>query len=166
MNLYKIANEYQDILAKTFDEETGEINENAVALLESAQHDLKSKGVAVASYIKNLEAERNAITEAKKQMAEREARLEKRAQYMTDYLRSNMERCGMTEISCPYFVVKLKKNPVSVMVDNEALLPPEYIRTKEVVTQSVDKVKIKEELLAGVIIPGAMLKQNLRLEIR
>jgi uncharacterized protein (DUF169 family) len=77
-----------------------------------------------------------------------------------------MERCGINEISCPYFVIKLKKNPVSVDVFNKLQIPEQYIKTKQTIEHSVDKVKIKEDILAGVEIPGATLKQNVRLEIR
>jgi outer membrane murein-binding lipoprotein Lpp len=166
MSLYNIANEYQDILAQTFDPETGEINETALAKLDEVKTDIREKGIAVASFIKNIEAERNAIEDAKKSMAEREARLDKRANYLTSYLKSNMERCGITEISCAFFDVKIKKNPVSVDVYDEASLPENYIKKKIVITHSVDKMKIKEEILAGVVIPGAALRQNTRLEIR
>lgn len=164
MNLYSIANQYQEILYKTFDEETGEVNENAIALLEIVKDNINDKGIAIASYIKNLDAEREAIEKAKKAMAEREARLNNRVTYLTSYLQSNMERCSISEISCPYFVVKLKKCPISVDVSNENEIPDNYKKVKSVV--SVDKVKIKEEILAGVIVPGATLKQNMRLEIR
>lgn len=164
MNLYSIANQYQEILDKTFDDETGEVNENAIALLEIVKDNIKDKGIAIASFIKNIDAEREAIEKAKKAMAEREARLDRRVSYLTSYLQSNMERCGIHEISCPYFVVKLKKCPISVDISNENEIPDDYKKVKSVV--SVDKMKIKEEILAGVIIPGATLKQNMRLEIR
>ena len=164
MKLYEIANEYQNILEQTFDPETGEINEQAMARLDEVKTDIKEKGIAVASYIKNLDAERKAIEEAKKAMAEREARLNNRVTYLTNYLQSNMERCGIKEISCPYFVIKLRNNPVSVDDFAPDQIPDEY---KRIVTEvKVDKKKIKEELLAGVVIPGATLRQNQRLEIR
>ncbi len=166
MNLYQIANEYQTILDQTFDHETGEINENALAKLDEVKADVKEKGIAIASFIKNIDAERKAIEEAKKSMAEREARLNSRVTYLTSYLQSNMQRCGISEISCPYFVVKLKKCPVSVDILDENFIPKEYLKTKETITVSVDKLKIKEELSQGVIIPGVALKQNVRLEIR
>lgn len=164
MNLYEIANQYQEILSKTFDDETGEVNENAIALLEIAKDSMNEKGIAIASFIKNIEAERNAIEEAKKAMAERESRLDKRVDYLTNYLQSNMERCGITEIKSPYFGIKLKKCPLSVDVQDENIIPNDYKKVKEIV--SIDKLKIKEEILAGVVIPGASLKQNNRLEIR
>lgn len=164
MNLYKIANEYQEILSKTFDEETGEINENAVALLEIVKDSMNEKGIAVASYIKNIQAEKKAIAEAKEEMALRESRLNKRIDYLTQYLQSNMERCGINEIKSPWFVIKLKKCPLSVNVINENLITNNYKNTKEITT--IDKLKIKVDLLAGAIIPGVELHQNNRLEIR
>lgn len=164
MNLYKIANEYQEVLNKTFDEETGEVNEAALALLDAVEKNIKEKGIAVASYIKNLEAEKNAIETAKKEMGERERRLANRLASLSDYLHSNMERCGINEISSPYFVIKLKKNPVSVDDYDRDLIPDEYKRVvKEI---KIDKLQIKKDLQAGVEIPGATLKQSTRLEIR
>lgn len=164
MNLFKITSEYQQILDQTFDHETGEVIETALVQLALAENNVKEKAIAVASYIKNIDAERNAIAEAKKAMAEREIRFNKQIDYLTEYLRSNMEACEITEISCPYFDIKIKKNPVSVDVQDEALIPSEYKKVKEVI--SIDKVKIKEEILSGVIVPGAVLKQNTRLDIK
>jgi hypothetical protein len=164
MNLYKIAQDYENILANTFDPETGEINENAIALLEIAKSTVEEKSIAVASYIKNLDAERKAIEDAKKSMAEREKSLERRVEWLTNYLQSNMERCGISEIKSPYFGIKLRKCPISVDVQDEKIIPNDYKKTKEIV--SIDKLKIKEEILAGVVVPGATLKQNNRLEIK
>jgi len=164
MNLYTIANQYQEILDKTFDPETGEVNENAIALLEIVKDNMQEKGVAIASFIKNIEAERDAIEQAKKAMAEREARLDRRVNYLTQYLQTNMERCGINEIKCAYFAIKLKKCPVSVDIFDENSLPEEHKKVKSVI--SVDKMKIKEEILSGVVVPGATVKQNMRLEIR
>lgn len=166
MNLYSIANEYQALLSQTFDPETGEVNEEAMTALDSVKDDIKDKGVAIASYIKNLEAERNAIEQAKKAMAEREARLDKRSAYLAEYLKTNMERCGISVISSPYFEIKIKKNPVSVHIYDEAALPSEYVREKVVTTKSPDKALIKEALQAGVELQCATLRQTTRLEIR
>lgn len=166
MNLYAIANEYQALLSQTFDPETGEVNEGAMIALDTIKDDIKDKGIAIASYIKNLEAERKAIEEAKKAMAEREARLDRRADYLAEYLKSNMERCGISVISSPYFEVKIKKNPVSVHIFDESALPSEYVREKVVTTRSPDKALIKEALQAGVELQCATLKQTTRLEIR
>jgi hypothetical protein len=164
MKLYEIANEYEFLLNQTFDVETGELNEQALIKLDQIVGDIKNKGIAVASYIKNIDAERKAIEEAKKCMAEREAKLNNRVNYLTSYLQQNMERCGLNEISCPYFSVRLKKCPLSVDVSNEELIPDDCKRKKEVT--SIDKIKIRDKILQGISIPGATIRQNNRLEIK
>ena len=164
MNLFEISNEYQAVLSETFDHETGEVNETSLAKLDELTEKIEDKGVAVASFIKNLDAERKAVEDAKKAMAEREKSLERRAEWLTNYLQTNMERCGINEIKSPYFIVKIKKCPLSVDIQDEKLLPNDYKKVKEITT--IDKLKIKDELLCGVIIPGARLKQNNRLEIK
>lgn len=164
MKLYQIADQYESILNEAINPETGEINETALMKLDDIKDDVKEKGIAVASFIKNMEAERNAIEAARKIMAEREARLDREMSWLDGYLKGNMERCGISEISSPYFVVKLKKCPVSVNVMDEDAIPDEYKKVKT--TTSIDKAMVKEGILAGIVIPGVELKQNVRLEIR
>lgn len=164
MNLYEISNEYQVVLEESFDPDTGEINSNAIEKLDDIKVSLEDKAISVASYIKNIEAEREAIEKAKKAMSDRESKLDKKSDYLTQYLQTNMERCGFSEIKSPFFVIKLKKCPVSTDIVDESMIPEEYKKMKEIVT--IDRCKLKEEMLAGVVIPGASLKQKTRLEIR
>jgi len=163
MKLYEIAKEYEEALNELYDDE-GNINETALVKLEQNEVTMEKKVIAVACYIKNMDAEREAIDNAKKAMADREKRFKKRIEELEGYLLFNMERRGITHVNCPYFGIKLKKCPPSVEISDESALPGEYLRTK---TETLpDKVKMKEEMLVGVIIPGASLKTNLRLEIR
>lgn len=163
MNLYQISNEYQEILEELYDDE-GNVNQTALVKLEQNEVAMEKKAIAIASFIKNLEAEREAIKQAKQDMAEREKRNKKREDELTGYLLSNMERRGVNKISCPYFQIKLKKCPPSVNIVDATLLPDEYKRIKTEV--SPDKLKMLAEMKVGVIIPGAALQQNLTLEIR
>lgn len=163
ISLYEINTEYQQLLDDLYDEE-GNVNEQALVKLESNNLAMEKKAIAIASYIKNMEAEKNAIDNAKKAMAEREKRYKKKIDELEGYLLINMQKRGITHVSCPYFDVRLKKCPVSVDVVDSSLLPKEYTRTKIEVLP--DKIKIKEEMLQGVIVPGAELKTNLRLDIR
>lgn len=163
MKLYEITNEYQEILDDLYDEE-GNVNEMALAKLEQNEVAMEKKAVAIASYIKNMDAERTAIDEAKKAMADREKRYKKRISDLEGYLMVNMQKRGITQVKCPYFEIKVKKCPLSV--DDDTLdmdvLPDEYKRFKV----EPDKSKILGEMKVGVIIPGASLKQNIKLEIR
>lgn len=163
MNLYQISNEYNVILSELYDDE-GVVNQSALAKLEQNDLAMEKKAIAIASFIKNMDAEREAIDAAKKAMAEREKRIKKRIDELEGYLLANMERRDIKQISCPYFEIKLKKCPPSVDITDASLLPPEFTRTKTEIFP--DKIKIKEEMLVGVIVPGATLKTNLRLDIR
>ena len=83
---------------------------------------------------------------------------------MKGYLQQNMEACGIKEISCPYFAVKLKKCPPSVHLTDEENIPDAYRKRKETVT--IDRVKIKQDIQAGVMIPGAELRQGNTIQIK
>lgn len=163
MNLYQISNEYSQILDELYDDE-GVVNEQALAKLEQNELAMEKKAIAIASYIKNMDAERAAIDTAKKAMADREKYYKKRIDELEGYLLSGMERRGINHIKCPYFDIKLKKCPPSVSIHDEKALPKEYTRTKTEILP--DKIKMKEEMMVGVLIPGASLTTNLRLEIK
>lgn len=163
MKLYEISQEYVEILDNLYDEE-GNVNQQALVRLEENKNAMEKKAIAVASFIKNMEAEKDAIEIAKKAMAEREKRYKTRIEDLKGYLQINMEKRGISKITCPYFEIKLKKCPVSVDIYDESQIPEEYKRVKT--ETAPDKIKIKEEMMVGVIIPGANLKQNMALEIR
>lgn len=163
MKLYEIADVYQIALQRSIDPETGEISEQALARLDAIGTDLQEKAKNVAAYIGNLEAEAAAIREAEKRMAERRKSLERQAERMREYLRTNMERTGISEITCPYFAIKLKKCPPSVEVLNASELPVQYFR--QVV--EVDKIAIAKALKEDRDVPGARLvTDRLRVEIK
>ena len=163
MKLYEITAEYASILHELY-EEDGTLNPQALAKLEDNEIAMEKKAIAIASFIKNMDAERHAIDEAKKAMTEREKRFKKRIDDLEDYLLVNMERRGINHISCAYFDIKVKKCPPSVDIYDEIALPDEYKRTKTEIV--ADKIKMKDEMIAGVVIPGANLKNKMRLEIR
>jgi hypothetical protein len=162
LRLYEIANEYQAAVNEL--DQNDDINQ-ALEKFSAIERSMEEKAIAVASFIKNLEAEKEAIEEAKKAMALREERIKKKMMSIQDYLQSNMERCGITEIkSSPYFAIKLKKCPPHVDIYNEDMVPDEYRRIKTEVV--IDKRKIQNDIRLGVCINGASLKQDVKLEIK
>ena len=163
MKLYEITNELQMVFNDVG--EDGEITSEMMENLDCLQQDFENKAVAVASYIKNLEAEEAAIAEAIKDMAARKSRLTKQVQGLTEYLQYNLQKLSINEIkSSPFFKIRLKQCPVSVDVFDEKQIPGEFIREK--VTTSVDKIMLKEVLSEGVEVPGATLQRKIKLEIK
>lgn len=166
MKLYELSHEYQQLLDDVFQlTDTGELDTVAVEQLNTLKDAIEVKAIAVSSYIANLRAEIHAVGEARKAMQDREKRLNNRIEYLEDYLLSNMENCGITEISSsPYFTIKIRKCPPSVSVIDPLLLPLAYISEK--ITTSPNKIKIANDIRAGKMVPGATLLSKNKIEIK
>ena len=163
MKLYEITNAYQNIFNQI--DETGEVNESFITQLETIQEDFEQKAILVASYIKNLEAEELAISNAIDEMKARKDGLSKKADSLSEYLQFNLQSLSINEIkSSPYFKIRLKKCPASLDVFDETLIPDEYMREK--VTITPDKMKIKEVLAEGIEVPGCSIQHKIKLEIK
>ena len=62
------------------------------------------------------------------------------------------------EVVTPAFTVKLKTNPPSVIINNQELIPDEYIRTK--IEQEPNKAMISAALKAGIAVGGCHLESK------
>lgn len=162
--LYELADNYEQLFDAMYDETTGEINETAISQIDTALQDVKEKGVMVAKYIQTIDGYKKSIDDECKRLADRKKRIEKKIDWLNWYLKKNMELCNIQEISCPFFTIKIKKNPVSVTVTDADQIPTDYINVKEVA--SIDKIKIKLALQDGYFVPGAELSQGYRLDIK
>ena len=161
--LYQIVAEYRDAADKLAD--SGLDAQTIADTLEGMGADVDEKAIAVASVIRNLEAERDAVRAAVIGMVERAKALDTRAERLRDYLRSNLDACEIKRISCPLFVIAIKANPPRVLIDDASLLPPSLLTTPEPPPPQPDKMAIKAALRAGPV-PGARLENSTRLEIR
>lgn len=144
-----------------------EINDQTFAdTLESLSGELEVKATNVAMFIRNLEANADAIKAAEKQMAERRKALEAKSNRMRQYLLDNMLRTGITKIDCPYFSLGIRKNPSAVEVLNQDMIPDEYFDIPEPPPPSLNKNRLKDDLKAGVVVEGAKLTQSSSLQIK
>lgn len=162
MKLYELTAKYNQLMDNLEDKETGEITENSLNKLNEVKASLEEKCIAVAYYLENLEAERKAIKEAKEKMVLREKRFKSQIESLKCYLLLNMERAFINKVRCPHFEINLHKNPASVDIFDDGIIPPEY---KKVVIEN-DIAKMRADLLNGVIIPGAKLIQNNSVKIK
>ncbi len=159
--LYEITSDYIDLDNKL--REQDEINEELMQQLDSVNDSMQNKVINIGALIKNMEAEAQSISSAVELMKTRQQRLNNKAQYLKDYLKYNMEVWQVNEVKSPYFDIKVKTNPPSVLVEKEELVPREYF--KENVTYILDKIKLSFALKNNEEIPGASLIRKTRLEI-
>lgn len=156
MHLYELTAEYREFQQLV---ESEEFDKKTIAdTLESIQGEIKDKGRNVAAFLQNLEADVEALKAAESRIAARRRTIENRAEWLKEYLRSNMERCGISKIECPEFVVTLGKPRDVCEIVNEDELPELYVKTK--VTKSPDKTLILKAMKDGYDVPGARIGKS------
>jgi len=156
LRLYEMADEYKFLLDNLVNEDTGEIDEAAMNRLNQLDRPIQDKCLNTVRAMKGLEAEYKAIEAERKAMQAREKTLKSQVDWIKGYLLANMEKSEIKEISCPQFVIKLRKNPQSVEIYDEDKIPEEYTQTKV----EISKEAIKLALAGGIEVPGARLVQK------
>lgn len=162
-SLYYIAQYYKESVNDALMQD--EISLEQVDALNKIEGDLEDKAIAISHYIRNFESESEMVKTAIKAMQERAKRLDNKVEFLKGYLKMNLLTCGMREIrKSPHFVIKVKTNPPSVIIDDEGLLEKKYFKIKEVAT--IDKTSISNDIKNGVEVKGAHIEQQTRLEIK
>lgn len=162
ISLYHIADRYQQALRELADMDLPA--ECVADTLEGIEGEIQEKSRNVAAFFQNLEAEARAMKEAEDRIRARRQAIENKVVRMKDYLKNNMEHCGITEISCPEFTVRVRQNPGRVVVDDEDKIPDEFVRIK--LTREIDKRALGDAIKGGLDTDAAHLVRGTRLEVR
>jgi hypothetical protein len=164
MALYQIADQYlqdmQMLQERDLDDQT------FADTLESLSGDLEVKAMNVAMFIRNLEANADAIKAAEKQMADRRKAIENKAERIKEYLLQNMVRTGITKIECPFFKITVRDNPESLVIESDKNIPMEYYKQPPPPEMVLDKMQLKKDLQMGVVVDGCKLESKKRVEIK
>lgn len=164
LTLYQIADQYIQDMQLLQDRDLDD--QTFADTLESLSGDLEVKAQNVAMFIRNLEASAEAIKQAELQMAERRKAIEKKHERIKEYLLENMVRTGIKTIDCPFFKISVRDNPESLIVDSGANIPPEYYKQPPAPPPVLDKVSLKKDIQAGLVIDGCKLERKQRIEIK
>ena len=157
MTLFEIDKAIQDFEFEV-DPETGEIlNPNALEELEMAR---EQKIENVGLYIKNLEAEKEAVKHEKDNFADREKKLGKKIESLKGYLTYALDG---QKFSTPKVAVSFRKSE-SVLVKDEYLIPDEYCEFT--VMRKPNKKNIKDALKKGKELMGVELVEKSNISIK
>lgn len=165
MSLWQINAEIENLLSTMVDEETGEIDEEAVAALEQLDLDRSEKIENIACYIKSLNAYAASLKAEKDALASRQKSAENKADRLKSYLQASLNgekyrsakadisyrtstKCVIDEEQCKQW---LENNNHSECVKYEA---------------SVRKDEVKKLLKDGINVQGAYLEQNTSMTIK
>lgn len=163
MTLFDLASEIREVADKLAD--MGIDDQTMADTLESISLPFEQKAANVAAMGKSLEAEADAIEEAAKAMIARAKAKRSRSEWLRGYLLSQMVRAGIAKIECPWFKLAVRDNPGAVVIDNEAQIPADYLRSVPA-RQEVDKALIRAALKDGYDVPGAHIEVTKRLDVK
>ena len=153
---FKVFDEKLELMTK--DGELIEVTPDEVkALIESKADACAEYADYLSSLLDQIEARIEAFQAMKKSTKGKLSRYKA-------YLNSAMDAAQIEEILGTTRKISLKKNPPSVEITDESLLPAKY---KTIVqTVSISKALISDDLKAGIEIPGAKLVQAKSIKIK
>ena len=160
-SLYTLADSYNSILELVTDESMDlGVLETALQEIEA---DINAKVYNGIGLIKSLEQYGAGMKAEEKRLAERRRIVENSVASIKAWYLSNLEQMGKDKIMTERGTMRIAKNPPALQFD-EVKLPPVYFT---VVPEhfEVNKEKIKEDLKAGIEIPGAYFTQGKSLRI-
>ena len=160
MKLYELTENYIN-LQNLLEDETIDQDLIETAMKEVGE-DIEEKAQNYAVIMKNLEAEAEALEKEEKRLAARKSSLRNRNKILKDNLENSMKAIGKTKFKTRLFSFNISKNPPSLDIADEELIPDKYI----VYTKSTAKKAMIDDLKQGVIIKGVKLKQTESLRIR
>lgn len=164
LSLYQLSANYLQALDFLTDPETDLPAEAVNDTLEALGGELEDKAINVAKFLRNMETTAEAIRQAEADMAKRRKTLENRVQWLRNYIKHNMELCGVSDIECPYFKLSVKTNPVAVNILDENAVPERF--KQQIVSWKIDKTAIRDAIKAGTEVPGTELVAGSRLAVK
>ena len=157
MNLYELSLAFQDVQNMDLDPEVMKDT------LDSIEDAIESKAENIAKLVRNLESDVSAYKEEEDRLKTKRQATENKVKWLKTYLEDNMKLTGKTKFKSGMFNFLIQKNPASVNITDEKIIPEEFLIQQP---PKVDKTSIKEILKRGIEVPGAELKQTEGLRIR
>ena len=162
--LYELVGQHRELARLA---ESDDIDEQTLRdTLEALEGDIQLKAQSCAAVVANLSAWAMTIDGAAQKLAERAARVHKRAEWLRAYLLANMQQAGISKIETAELVATIRKNPAAVQIMDGAKVPDRFMVTPEPPPPRPDKKALAAALKAGEQIDGITLVQSERLEIK
>jgi len=162
MNIYKIQAEYQLLVNELIDN-GGELTPELEISLQINKDNFHSKSENYAYITKQFDGEMDIIDNEIKRLQQAKKSREKTIQRLKDTIELAMLTFDVNKIETPLIKISFR-NSESVEVSDVNDLPNEFKTIK--LTESADKLKIKDALKSGVFISGCSIKSNRNLQIR
>ncbi|MER2153573.1 MAG: siphovirus Gp157 family protein [Solibacillus sp.] len=160
-NIYEITDKYKFIQQLI---EDGAPEEAFIEALNAIDGELAEKLENYASVMKNIESDIAGIKAEEGRLAERRKAMENSIKRMKENMQLAMDASGEKKLKGEKFTFTVQKNPPSLKVLDDAVIPPQYISVEEV--RNIDKKAILAELKNGAEISGVEIQQGESIRIR
>lgn len=158
--LYQIDEQIEELTNKLVDEETGEINEDALEELEKLKMDKDAKLEGCGLVMKQLAIEVDAINDEIKALKARATAKANRHDRIGEYVKSSLkgEKFETSKVAFSY------RRSQKLEVFDEEIVPDDMclFETK----RSPAKAKIKQALKDGKHVPGCVLVEKMNLQVK
>ncbi|WP_099301773.1 siphovirus Gp157 family protein [Bacillus sp. Marseille-P3800] len=165
MKLYELTADFRDFLEAIDNLEGGEILSDTVYAdtLDALKIPFDEKVESIAKVIKTLQYESDALKQEKDRVNKLKVSRDKEIERLKAYMQANMEAVKIKKVKGATLSVNIQKNPPSVNIDDESLIPITYKVAQE---PAIDKKAILVELKQENAVPGCSLKQTESVRIR
>jgi hypothetical protein len=166
MPLYTLAQEYRALADRLAD---GDFDEKAIADTMEASglpEQIGEKAQGCEMVARTFEADIPTIDAEIKRLQELKKARQARADALRDYLLRNMIASDIQALECPLFRLSVAKNPPAVEVFDEKQIPQDYFTSPPAPPPQLDKKLVAQALKDGHDVPGARLRQGVRLAIK
>ena len=126
--------------------------------------ELTAKLEGYAMVIKNIESDIEGLKAEEKRLAERRKAMENAVKRMKENMQYSMVATGQLKVKGEKFNFTVQKNPPSLKVLDENLIPQDFITVEEV--KIIDKKAILAELKNGAELAGVEISQGESIRIR
>lgn len=156
-SLYNVTNNFLEIIENY---ENGEYTEEEYnQLISRVCEDLQNKSTNIIAIIKNNEILANSIKMEERRLKENREKIEKGLDKLKLYVKENMEKLAINSIETEIGTMSIRKNPLSIEIEDETIIPEEFKKIKTEIT--VDKTSIKNYFKeTGEIIEGTRIVNN------
>ena len=161
MKLYELTENYINLQQLLENEEIPK--EMVIDALDNVGEELEAKAENIAKLIKTLEVDITGYKAEETRLALKRKSLENRVKSLKEYLDNAMKVTGKTKFKGQLFSFSIQKNPPSVNVIDEKLIPEEYFIPQE---PALDKKRLLSDLKSGIKVEGAEVKQTESLRIK
>jgi hypothetical protein len=165
VKLYELTAEFEQLRALAEDAEPGD--ESLAAAIEDVTTAIEQKAAGIGQVLAQLDADADACDVEIKRLTAKKRRVATNAENLRAYVQHQMVSRDIQAIKGGTFSFALVQCPPRVVVTDEKLVPPEFIRTKT--ERAVDKVAVLAaygKRGEGEIVPGTEVVRGVRLQIK